>query len=605
MSPSPSPWQQGWLTLKTLPRLLGLVWQAAPRWLLLSLAVTTVAALVPVGWLYVNKLIIDALATSLGGAAPPWRYLAGLVGLRLALTLVKSALKEGQPYLGLVVGNRFALYANQRLLAQAVRLDLSAYETDRFPASLSRAQRSGSTYPVRAVQTTTALLGQVLNLAGLVGLLVQFNPLMVGLLLLSSLPPLQVGMAFSKKGFALMYKQTPANRLAGYLQGVLTQKETAKEVRLYHLGPYLLQRWRRLMDTQYRDMQALAGQRARSRFAAGLLPTLGLYGAYGWVLVQTVAGRLSLGDFTLYGGAFAQAQSLLAGLVENLSNTYEANLYVADYLDFLALEPTITSPPQPRPFPVPLTQGIALNRVSFTYPGSARPALTEVSLTLRPGESLALVGPNGTGKTTLVKLISRLYDVSAGAITIDGIPLAAFEVAELRRQVAVMCQDFVRYPLTVAENIGLGDVTAVDDRPRIVQAAQAAGIDEWVRSLPQGYDTPLGNLLPGGRELSGGQWQRLGLARAFMNPAPVLILDEPTAALDPLAEFELFERFRQLTQGRTTVFTSHRFSSVRRADRIAVLEQGQLVELGTHGELMAHEGLYARMFRQQAAGYQL
>lgn len=591
-------------TLSTTPKLLHLVWQSSPRWLLVSIAVTILAALLPVGWLYINKLIIDWLVASIGKPSIPWSVLAGLVGIRFGLALLQLALRELQPYVAQVLGDRFSLYANQKLLEQSIRLDLEHYESSQFHDALNRAQQGGSSYPVRAFNNFTMILGQSINLLGVLGLLLRFNPVIVILLLITSLPTLGVGVSFSNKGFAFMRKQTLNNRLASYLQGLLIQQNVAKEVRLYNLGPYLLGQWRQISLDHQREISHLTLQRSLARFRIGLLPSLGFYGAYVWVIVQAVRAQISLGDFTLYAGAFAQAQSLLASLIENTSTAYEANLYVSQYLEFLELQPKIISPAQPLPFPNPLTQGICLRQVSFTYPGTAKPTLQDINLTISPGESIALVGVNGVGKTTLVKLLTRLYDVDQGTITIDSRSIQSLDLLDLRRNIAVLFQDFARYKLSIADNIGLGDVSAVADRERIVQAARNAGVDAWIQSLPDGYDTKLGNLFPKGRELSGGQWQKIGLARAFMSPAPVLILDEPTAAMDAIAEFDLFERFRQLTQERTTLFTSHRFSSVRIADRIVVLDQGRIVELGSHPELMGHNGLYARMFRIQAEGYQ-
>ncbi|MGF1458211.1 MAG: ABC transporter ATP-binding protein [Leptolyngbyaceae cyanobacterium] len=594
-----------WVTLSTTPKLLKLVWQAAPRWLLLSLGATVTAALLPVAWLYINKLIIDGLAASLSIGSPAWQRLALLVTLRFALAMLKSGLENIRPYISLVISDRFSLFANQQLLQQAIRLDLEHYESSQFHESLSRAMQSGSSYPVRAFNNFTMILGQSINLLGVVGLLAQFNPIMVGLLFLTSLPPLRIGVTYSNKGFSLMRKQTLNNRVAAYFQGLLTQQPMAKEVRLYGLGPYLMQQWYRISQEHHQKMNRLMLRRTTARFVVGLIPSLGFYAGYIWVLIQTVTRQITLGDFTMYAGAFSQSQSLLTNLVENISTAYEANLYVSQYLDFLQLQPKITSPAQPTAFPAVLGEGICFERVSFTYPQASRSTLRDIDLTIYPGESMALVGVNGVGKTTLVKLLTRLYSPSAGRITIDGYPLEAFDLNELRQKIAVLFQDFAHYKLSVAENIGLGDVAAIADRDRIVQAAKAAGADAWIRQLPEGYDTKLGNLFPHGQELSGGQWQKLGLARAFMSRAPILILDEPTAAMDAIAEMELFQRFRELTQERTTIFTSHRFSSVRQADRVMVLDQGRVTELGSHDELMQQDGLYAQMFRLQAEGYQI
>lgn len=594
-----------WVTFSTTPKLLHLVWQASPKWLLLSVSITIVGSLLPVAWLYVNKLVIDYLATSIREESIAWNMLAVLVGARLGLAILRSGLSEFQPYVAQILGDQFSLFTNQQLLEQSLRLDLEHYESAKSQEALSRAQQSGSSYPVRAFNNFTAILGQSINLIGVLGLLIQFNAVIVGLLFLTSLPPLRVGVAFSNKGFAFMRKQTLNSRLSSYLQGLLTQQQVAKEVRLYNLGPYLLRQWHRISLNHHHEMQELMFQRTAARFQIGLLPSLGFYAAYVWVIIQTVKSRITLGDFTMYSGAFSQAQGLLSSLVENISTAYEANLYVSQYLEFLALQPKVKNPANPIPFPHKLTQGICFKNVKFTYPEGIRPTLNDINITIHPGEHIALVGINGVGKTTLVKLLTRLYDTDEGTITIDGIALQSFDLFDLRQNIAVLFQDFAHYKLSIAENIGFGDIDALSNRDRIVQAACAAGVDDWIQTLPNGYDTKLGNLFPNGQELSGGQWQKIGLARAFMSQAPILILDEPTAAMDAIAEFELFERFRQLTQGRTTIFTSHQFSSVRLADRIIVLDQGRILELGNHDQLMSQDNLYARMFRLQAEGYQL
>jgi ATP-binding cassette subfamily B protein len=596
---------QLWTTLATTPRLLRLVWQAAPMWLLATLFLTVLTSLLPVGWLYINKLIVDWLALLPTETPSPVRQLVVLVALRFGMALLRSVLSELHPYVSQVLGDRFSLYASQKLLLQSIRLDLSHYESSQFHEALSRAQQSGSSYPVRALNNFITILGQGLNLVGVIGLLIQFNALMVGLLFLSTLPTLGVGVAYSNKGFALMRKKTFSSRLASYFQGLLIQQNTAKEVRLYNLGTYFLHRWQHISQEQQKEMQGLSLNRAIARFQIGIIPSVGFYAAYSWVIVQTVRSQITLGDFTLYSGAFSQAQSLLTSLLENLSTTYEANLYVAQYLEFLELRPSITSPVHPVPFPPQLRKGIEFNDVCFTYPSSAHPTLTHINLTLHAGENVALVGVNGVGKTTLVKLLTRLYDVTEGEIKIDGVPIQQFAVDDLRHNIAVLFQDFAQYKLSIRENISFGNLEAGKDFDCIIQAARLAGIHDWIESLPNGYDTKLGNLYPKGRNLSGGQWQKIGLARAFMSSAKILILDEPTAALDAIAEFELFNQFRQLTAGRTTLFTSHRFSSVRLADRIIVLDQGCIVEIGSHQELMDTAGVYAEMFRLQAEGYQL
>jgi ATP-binding cassette subfamily B protein len=341
------------------------------------------------------------------------------------------------------------------------------------------------------------------------------------------------------------------------------------------------------------------------RGIAGVLVDGGFYLAYIWTLIKTIAGQISVGDFTMYTGAFAQAQQVLPSILENIARVYESNLYVAQYFDFLSLQPQVTNSSRPQSFPQPIKQGLSIKNVSFTYSGVSKPTLSNLNLEVKPGESIALVGLNGAGKTTLLKLITRLYDVDSGEIAIDGIPLSEIKLSELHQNIGVLNQDFARYQLSVKDNIGFGNLPQRENQSRIEQAAIDSGADRVIDTLNDGYQTRLGKMFKGGVDLSGGQWQKIGMARAFMTDAPILILDEPTAALDAIAEYELFEKFRTLTQGKMTFFVSHRFSTVQLADRIVVLENSKIVEIGSHQELMTQNGLYAEMFLKQASSYKL
>lgn len=592
-------------TLRYTPRVIYLVWQAAPLWLLGLVALTISSSLVPIALLYVNKLIIDWLTQNIGRAPIPWRMLMWLVILRLTLTLGKIAFNELRPFVSQILSNRLTLTATQKLLRQAICLDLNHYESPAFFELLNRATQSGSSYPVRALDYSTNLLGQSVNLMGLLLLLIQFNPAILLLLILSFSPILKEGVKFSKQKFNLSRKHTFEGRLASYFQGLLTQQQFAKEIRLFNLGEHFLSRWRETYSQYQLETEHLARQHLIGRFVIGLIPTVSFYVAYSWLIWQTIHGQITLGDFVMYGGAFNQSQTLSTGFVQNISNTYDANLYVSQYFEFLSLKPKITNPVNACPFPTQIQHGICLNKVTFTYPGSQSPVFENISFSVSPGESIAVVGVNGSGKTTLVKLLTRLYEVETGFITIDDVPISAFNVTDLRQNIAVLFQDFAQYKLSILENIGFGDIQHWADRNRVEATAIDAGISDFIEGLEAGYDTKLGNLFPSGRELSGGQWQKLGLARAFMSRAQILILDEPTAAMDAIAEFDLYKRFRQLTQGKITFFISHRFSSVRLADRIIVLDQGRIAELGTHEQLLTQNGLYARMFHLQASGYQL
>jgi ATP-binding cassette, subfamily B, bacterial len=597
-----------------LPRLIQLVWSASPRWLVLSLTLTLADAVMPAIQLYVTKLIVDRVVTYIGlnigatGATATssldWTPLVTLVGLAFILRLWQDTLQQANSYTTQVLSDRFALYANGVLLRQAMRLDLAHYELPEFYDILSRAQQSGSNYPLRVLNTLTNLIGQCVGFAGLLALLLRFSPLVMLLLFLSAIPAFWVGVDFSSRRFWMLRHQTPSKRLADYFGDVLTEQEYAKEVRQFNLGEYLVKQYVEIRDRFNQESRSLAGKQVRAKLAIGILASSGFYGAYGLVIYQAVRGLITVGDLTMYAGAFQQAQSTLQGILTNIALIYEYNLYVSQYFEFLNLQPQVVDNPSPHGFPIPISHGLAIADVSFTYPGASAPTLKHINLAVKPHECIALVGANGSGKTTLLKLLARFYDIDSGKIAIDGIPLPEFALEELRANVGVLFQDFARYALTVTDNVGFGNLKEHHNQGRIRRAVTDAGATEVVQDLANGYDTTLGKIFTGGTELSGGQWQKIGLSRAFMTSAQILILDEPTAAVDAIAEHDLFQRFRQLTQGKMTFLVSHRFSTVRMADRIVVLDKGEIVEVGSHAELISKQGIYERMFRLQAASYQ-
>lgn len=594
-----------WEAIANTPRLLQLVWTAAPVWFVTYLTITLVGSLIPVAQLYVTKLIVDQVVSAVDPATVvDGRVLLMLLGMGFGLTLGQSGVSQSNLYVSQVLEDKFNLYATNLLLQQAARLDLAHYELPEFHDILSRAQTSGSNYPTRVLGTLTNLAGQCITFAGLLTLLLRFNPVILLLLVLSSLPAFWVGVNFSGRRFWMLRHQTQSGRLADYLQQVLLSEAFVKEVRLFDLSHHLLHQWRSIRTQFNQESAELAARQGRARFGIGLLANLGYYGAYAWVIFQAVQRTITIGDLTMYSGAFQQAQGLMQQILFNLALTYESNLYVSQYFEFLNLTPAIANRPNPMLFPTPIRKGLVLHHVTFTYPGAQEPTLKDLNLEVYPGESIALVGMNGAGKTTLLKLLTRFYDVDSGEISIDGIPLTDLELGDLRRNVGVVFQDFARYNLSVQDNIGFGDIAHWNDRDRITQAAFDAGATDIILKLDRGYDTILGKTFPDSTELSGGQWQKIGLSRAFMSRAQVLILDEPTAALDAIAEYDLFQRFRQLTQGKMTFLVSHRFSTVRMADRIVVLQHGRIVEVGSHHELMTQQGLYAHMFNLQASSYQ-
>ena len=592
-----------WKRLSTTPQLIYLVWQATPRLLLLSLAVTLVKSLLPAAQLVINKQVLDLVIASIGKTNVDWIVLTTLVGIRFGLDTFSEVLSQVSVSVGLLINDRFTLHANYVLLSQAIKLDLAHYESSEFHDALDRAANSGSTYPVRALSIVTTIFGQTCTLASLIVLLIQFNPAIVLLLLLTNIPAFWLGVQFSGRRFWMLRRQTQSARLVEYLQRVLTHNEFVKEIRLFNLGEYLVGQWQEIRREFNRQSRNLVIQYASARSGAGVLSNVGFYGAYIWAIAQTVRGMITVGDFTMYAGAFQQAQNLIPSLLERIAALYEANLYVGQYFEFLSFQPQIVNSSSTKPFPKPINKGLELRDVSFTYPGAATPTLQHLNFKVEPGETIAIVGVNGAGKTTLVKLLTRLYDVSEGEITIDGINLREFDLLELRQNIGVIFQDFSRYNLSVRDNIGFGDLRERENLERIERAALDSGADSVVEKLEKQYETILGKMFSEGIELSGGQWQKIGIARAFMTSAQILILDEPTAALDALAEYELFQKFRDLTKDKTTFFISHRFSTVMLADRIVVLDKSRIVEVGSHLELMENDGLYAEMFRASMASF--
>jgi ATP-binding cassette subfamily B protein len=590
--------------LANTPRLLRLVWAAVPGTLLLSLVITLTKALIPVAQLYVGKLIVDWVVSAPLKANLDLMPLVGLVGLGFSLTLLQGALEQANTYFSQLLNDEFTLHANKILLQQAIRLDLAHYELPEFYDTLNRAQQNGSMYPVRVLGNLTTLTGHLVSFAGLLALLLKLSPTIVVLLLLTSVPAFWVGVRFSKRRFWMMRHQTESGRLADYLQQVLTDGAFVKEVRLFNLGNHLLSQWHQIRHQFNQESKTLAARHGIARASMAFLATIGFYAAFAIAIGKTLQGTITIGDLTMYAGTFQQAQMAIQGILMSVAFIYESNLYVSQYFEFLNLKPQVVNPPAIRAFPVPMRSGLVLHNVTFTYPGASEPTLRDLNLSVQPGESIALVGVNGAGKTTLLKLIARFYDTDSGEITIDGIPLYEFDLSDLRRNIGVIFQDFARYALSVSDNIGFGDLRELENQSRITKAAEDSGATDLITGLEAGYQTILGKIFTGGVELSGGQWQKIGLARSFMTPAQILILDEPTAAMDALTEYDLFQRFRQLTKGKMTFLVSHRFSTVRMADRIVVLDGGRIAEIGSHEELMAHGGLYAKMFSLQASSYQ-
>jgi ATP-binding cassette, subfamily B, bacterial len=581
-------------------RAFHLVWSTSRPLFYCYIVLTLLAGLLPGVVAYLSKLLVDAVvsAQALKLPAPALKY----VGLEAAAVICLALVQRGLSVSGSLLRAQLGQRVNVMILEKALTLSLRHFEDSEFYDKLSQARRMASTRPMQLVARTFDLLQQQLTLISYGVLLVQFSPWAVVLLLVAGLPAFIMEARFSGSAFRLFTWRSPETRVQSYLEVLIAREDHAKEVKLFELGPLFLERYKKIFTTLYAEDRRLTLRRAFWAFALGLLNTAALYGAYLWVVHETVLGRLTLGEMTMYLLVFRQGQQAVSASLGALGAMYEDNLYVSNLYEFLEMPVESTNGsavegPQ-------RGAGLVFEDVSFAYPGSEEPALQSVSFTLKPGEKLALVGENGSGKTTIVKLLSRLYTPTKGRITLDGLDLQEWDESALLRRIGVIFQDFVRYQLPVGENIGVGDVRSLEDEERWREAADKGQAQDVIESLPQGYQTQLGRWFKGGRELSGGQWQKVALSRAFMREdADLLVLDEPTSAVDPKAEVQIFEQIRKVSKDQMAILISHRFSTVRMADHILVLDRGKVIEAGSHDELLERNGTYAQLFRLQAAGY--
>jgi ATP-binding cassette subfamily B protein len=595
-------------------RAFALVWRSAPGGVTTLAVLTVAAAALPPFVAYVGKLIIDAViaahaatpgAARVAAVARALRYL----GIELAAVLAQAGIERVLGLVRQLVGLRLGIDLNVQILEKAQRLELSHFEDPNFYDKLTRARREASSRPLSLIQSNFQVVRNALTLAGYAALLVRFSGWMAVAVLAATIPAFVAEARFSGAAFRLRNWRSPDSRRLNYLEYVLANDEHAKEVKLFGLGPVLLDRYKVLAETFYRDDRRIAMSRAGWGYGLSLLSTVVFYGSYAWIVALTVRGVLSLGDMTLALVAFRQGQQSFQSVLSALGGMYEDTLYMANLVEYFAIP---TEPKRPGPVAmVRAEEGIRFVDVGFRYPGSdaggqdqGKWALRHVDLFVPKGQSLALVGENGAGKTTFIKLLANLYRPTEGSILLDGRDLATWDPEALRRRIGVIFQDFNEYQLALRENVAFGSVEHAADDLRVGRAVDRGGAHELVASLGAGLETQLGRWFSGGVELSGGQWQKVALARAFMREeADILILDEPTAALDAEAEHAVFQRFRALAAGRTTILISHRFPTVRMADRILVLEAGRVVEDGTHADLVAAGHRYARMFKLQAAGY--
>ncbi len=579
-----------------------MVWRVQPVYAATILSFRVLLAFSPAVQLWIGKLIIDGVVANIGAATPDWTGIFRLVALELVVALASDVLQRTSNLLESLLGDLFGNRLSVRIMEHAATLDLENFEDPEFYDSLQRARQQ----TVGRIGLLALLLGigqSGLSLITLLGVLVVFNGWLVLLLVFAVLPTFLGETHFAGLSYSLLYKWTPERRELDYLRYVATSDVTAKEVKLFGLADYFTRKYERLADEFYEANRALSIKRAATSGGLTIVSTLGYYAANVFIIIDTVRGFLTLGDLTLLVGSFQRSRGLISGMLLRSADVYRQSLFLRDLFTFLEMKPRTASPENPVSVPRPIRDGVVFEGVGFRYPDKETWALRDVSLRIGAGERVALVGENGAGKTTLVKLLARLYDPTEGRILLDGIDLREYDVDEFRDVIGVIFQDFVRYDLKVRENIAVGQIDAIGDQPRIVRASEMSLADSVVANLESGLDHMLGRRFKGGANLSGGEWQKVGLARAYMRDAQILILDEPTAALDARAEYQVFERFADLTEGRMAVLISHRFSTVRMADRIVVLEDGYVTEDGTHDELLIRSGRYAELFTLQAAGY--
>jgi ATP-binding cassette, subfamily B, bacterial len=580
-----------------------MVWDTSPPLTSATIFLRLVSSVIPVAQLWVGKLIIDQVVKAIQGRLTDphriWVFLAYEIGLAVLSDLLSRAVNLTDSLLG----DKFTNHVSLRLMQHANRLDLVSFEDPVFYDKLERARRQ-TTARLGMLGIIAGMGQQLITLLSLLAAVVSFSPWFLLLLVGAVIPAFLGETRFAMLAYSMLYRHTPERRELDYLRMLGASNQSAKEVKIFGLGEHLADRSRKLFDKFYEENKVLAIKRAVTGSLLNLLPTAGYYGAYVLILVRTMAGLMTVGSLTFVAGAFARSRSLIETLFSSLNNIGEQALYIKDLFDFFETEPSIVSAPNALPAPRPIHSGFEFRDVSFAYPGTEqRHVLRRVSFHFDAGERIALIGENGAGKTTLVKLLARLYEPTGGAIFLDGIDLREYDVDSLRREIGVIFQDYMRYDMLVRENIGFGRIEQLANQTRIESAAQKSLAHPLVSQFKLGYDQMLGRRFENGVDLSAGQWQKVALGRAYMRDAQVLILDEPTASLDARAEYEVFLRFADLTKGRMAVLISHRFSTVRMADRILVLANGELVEQGTHQQLVALGGRYAELFELQAAGY--
>ena len=588
--------------LNNLPAFFKLVWQTSRLFTIINALLRLVRSAMPVALLYVGKLIIDNVIILSHQHGASTNHLWQLVGLEFALAILTDGLSRAITLVDALLGDLFSNHTSVKIMEHAATLDLDQFEDSVFYDKLERARQQtiGRTMLLSQVMTQVQ---DLITMGFLAAGLMAFNPWLIILLLIAIIPAFLGESYFNDQSYALTRGQTPERRELDYIRYLGASDETAKEVKIFDLSGFIITRFRQLSGKFYSDNKRLSINRSLWGTFFAMLGSMGYYAAYVVIIIKAVDGSVTIGMLAFLAGSFRQLRSLLEGILSRFTSVSQGAIYLRDFFEFFDIKPKIKPAANALPFPKVIEQGFVFEDVGFKYANSDRWANRHLSFTLHPGEKLALVGENGAGKTTLVKLLARLYDPTEGRILLDGKDLRDYDLTDLRLNVGIIFQDYLRYQMTFAQNIAVGNISQADNRPLIEAAAKQSLADTLAAKLPDAYDQQLGKRFAQGVELSGGEWQKVALARAYMRNAQLLILDEPTSALDARAEYAVFERFAELTKGRSAVLISHRFSTVRMADRILVLEKGELIEIGSHQELIQKEGRYAELFNLQAMGY--
>lgn len=594
-------WKKRLNALYTIPPVLRIVWESGPAVVSAGLAARLISALIPISMLSISRLIIDSVVASTRGE-PLLPLFWWLVAAEFGLAALGGVLGRSIGYFDSLLADQFTRHVSVRVMEHASRLDLASYEDPVFYDKLERA-RVQATDRIAMIQAFGVMLQQAIVVITLAGSILTFSPWLLLILIACVVPAFLGESHFAFLGYSLNFSQTPVRRQMDYLRVLGASKESAKELKLFGLSSFFTGRYAELSDVIYKQNVALSKRRLWAGSLLSLLTSAGYYGAYAYVIYRTVTGDLSVGTMTFLAGAIAGASTNIQSIFATFSSIADQALFLTDLLQFFAVRPKVRSKPGALPAPRPIREGFEFRNVSFAYPGNSRLVLDSLNFRIEPGQRIALIGENGQGKTTIVKLLTRLYDPVSGQILLDGVDLCEYDIEDLSREIGVIFQDFMRYEVSAAENIAMGRVEERNHLEKLESAARKSLADAVIRRLPRGYEQILGRRFEGGVDLSGGEWQKVALARAYLRDAQLLVLDEPTASLDARSEHEVFQRFAELTHGKMALLISHRFSTVRMADRIVVLENGRITEEGSHSRLMALGGRYSEMFELQAASY--